>query len=222
MKYILNILKKKNPFVIVKAATTLDGKIATLNYKSKWITDEELRREGNRLRCYCDAILCGINTIIQDDPFLTCRVFKNKEMKKIILDPNLKIDEKANIFKKDSVIIFYHKENKEKIKILKDKGVELIKLDLKDAFFDWKEILNELYKRNIASLLIEGGGKTISSALKAKIVDKMYLFYAPKIMGKGISFSEDLSYGLKNLIQLKDFKIYQFKKGFILEGYPKK
>ncbi len=212
-------IREKKPFVFVKAATTLDGKIATLNYESKWITDEILRKEGNRLRCYCDAILCGITTILKDNPFLTCRVFKNKKMKKIILDPHLKISEKANVFKEDNVIIFYHKENKEKIRILKDKGAELIRLDLKGNFFDWKEILKELYKRNIAALLIEGGAKTISSALKAKIVDKIYLFYAPKIMGKGISFSDGLSYNLKNLIKLKDFKIHQFKEGFILEGY---
>ncbi len=212
-------IKEKKPFVIVKAATTLDGKIATLNYESKWITDERLRKEGNKLRCYCDAILCGINTIIKDNPHLTCRTLKDKKMIKIILDPNLKIDEKANVFKENNVIIFYHKEDKEKIKILKNMGVELIRLDLKDNFFDWNEILKELYKRNIASLLIEGGAKTISSALKAKIVDKIYLFYAPKIMGKGISFSDGLSYNLKNLIQLKDFKIYQFKEGFILESY---
>lgn len=217
----LKYIKEKKPFVIVKVATTLDGKIATLNYQSKWITDEKLRKEGNKLRCYCDAILCGINTIIKDNPYLTCRVLKNKKMKKIIIDPSLKIDEKANVFKEDSVIIFYHKEN-EKIGILKNMGVELIKLTLKDNFFDWNEILKELYKRNIASLLIEGGAKTISSALKAKIVDKIYLFYAPKIMGKGISFSDGLSYDLKNLIQLKEFHIHQFKDGFILEGYLKK
>lgn len=212
-------IKEKKPFVIVKVATTLDGKIATLNYESKWITDEKLRKEGNRLRCYCDAVLCGINTVIKDNPYLTCRVLKNKKMKKIILDPNLKIDEKANIFKENNVIIFYYKEDKDKIKILKDMGVELIRLELKDNFFDWNEMLKELYKRNIASLLIEGGAKTISSALKAKIVDKIYLFYAPKIMGKGISFSDDLFYNLRNLIRLKDFKIQQFKEGFILEGY---
>lgn len=215
-------IKEKKPFVIIKAATTLDGKIATLDYESKWITDERLRKEGNRLRCYCDAILCGINTIIKDNPYLTCRVLKNKKIKKIIIDPNLKIDKKAKVFKGNSVIIFYHKEDKEKIKFLKNLGVELIRLDLKNNFFDWQEILKELYKRNIASLLIEGGAKTISSALKAKIVDKIYLFYAPKIMGKGISFSEDLAYNLKNLIKLKEFKIHQFKEGFILEGYLKK
>lgn len=212
-------IKEKKPFVIVKVATTLDGKIATLEGYSKWLTSEKLRKEGNRLRCFCDAVLCGINTIIKDNPFLTCRVLKNKNIKKIILDPHLRIEKDFNIFKDNSIIIFYNKEDKEKIEDLEKSRVELIKLDLKNGFFDWEAILNKLYERKIASVLIEGGGRTISSALKAKIVDKIFLFYAPKIMGKGISFSEELAYNLENLIKIKDFKISCFKEGFIFEGY---
>ena len=213
-------VKEKKPFVIAKAAITLDGKMATLEGNSQWITDERLRKEANRLRCYCDAVLCGINTIIKDNPLLTCRVLKNKKIKKIILDPFLKIEKDFNIFKGNSVIIFYHKEEKRKIEELEKMGAELIRLELKDDFFDWQEILAKLYEKEIASLLIEGGAKTISSALKAKVVDKIFLFYAPKIMGKGLAFANGLNYDLKNLLKIKDFKINCFKEGFIFEGYP--
>jgi diaminohydroxyphosphoribosylaminopyrimidine deaminase/5-amino-6-(5-phosphoribosylamino)uracil reductase len=213
-------VKEKKPFVIAKAAITLDGKMATLDGSSQWITDERLRKEANRLRCYCDAVLVGINTIIKDNPLLTCRVLKNKKLKKIVLDPNLKIDKDFNIFKEDSVIIFYSKEEKKKIEELEKIGAELIRLEAKDGFFDWQEILAKLYEKEIACLLIEGGAKTISSALKAKVVDKIFLFYAPKIMGKGLAFADGLSYNLENLLKIKDFQINYFKEGFIFEGYP--
>lgn len=205
------------PFVILKLGLTLDGRIATKKGESKWITSPQSRMFDQRLRKEADAILAGINTVLKDNPKLTCRIEPKKQLTRVILDPKLQTPINANVIKgKCKTIIFTARNKKSNFK-----GVEIVKVKSeKNRILSWDEILKELAKRQIASVLIEGGAQVASSALQANIVDKLYLIYAPKILGQGISFSDYLKLnGLKSAIRFKDYKIFNCGKDFILEAY---
>ncbi|MEO0102818.1 MAG: bifunctional diaminohydroxyphosphoribosylaminopyrimidine deaminase/5-amino-6-(5-phosphoribosylamino)uracil reductase RibD, partial [candidate division WOR-3 bacterium] len=179
-EWYIKYMKEKKPYVTLKAALTLDGKMATKGGESKWITGEKARDFSNLLRCEQDAILVGINTVIKDNPRLTCRRIK-KAMKRVILDQREELEKK---------------------------GVKVISVKEDKGLLSWDEILNGLYQLGCAKILIEGGARVFSSALKGGIVDKMLLFFAPKILGTGLSFTEKLSFGsLQEAIELKEGKV---------------
>lgn len=211
------------PFVILKLGLTLDGRIATKSGESKWITTSESRREGQILRRNTDAILVGAGTIIKDNPCLTCRINTKKKLTRVILDSKLKTPLNAKVLKgNNQTLIFINQNAKIENRNYKSKckNLEIIPINGKGNFLSWNEILKELAKRNIASVLIEGGAQVASSALKANIVDKIYLIFAPKILGQGVSFSDHLNLDdLKSAIRLKDYKIIPCGKDFIVEGY---
>ncbi|MCS7258948.1 MAG: bifunctional diaminohydroxyphosphoribosylaminopyrimidine deaminase/5-amino-6-(5-phosphoribosylamino)uracil reductase RibD [candidate division WOR-3 bacterium] len=210
-------IKQKIPFVTLKLALTLDGKIATIRGQSQWITSKTSREYVQLLRKDADAILVGIGTVIKDDPHLTCRIAPKKKLWRIILDPNFKIPKNAQVLhQRGPVLIFVNKRKLNKIP--KSLGAEIVPLAC-DNEFDWGEILSELGKRNIASLLIEGGAQIASSALKSQIVDKVYLFYAPKILGQGLGFSDYLiSKNLESALKLKEYSIVRCDVDFIIKG----
>lgn len=194
LKYITSEL----PFVYLKKAQTLDGYIATSSSDSKWITNEQARKEGHKFRQKVDAILVGIGTILADDPALTTRLEKTetKDPLRIILDPLLEIPIDAQIIEQKSeaeTLIITAAEFppaqavakfKKKEKILKKSGVQIISFAV-DAnnYFDLKEILKYLHQQKIASILVEGGAKLSHSFLAQKLIDKFYYFIAPKIYG---------------------------------------
>jgi len=213
--------KKNRPFVILKLGLSLDGRIATSKGDSKWITSSESRRFVQRIRKEADAVLVGINTILKDDPRLTCRIDSKKVLIKVILDPNLLTPPHAKVLKGNCPTLIFANKNSRSAILSRGKNIEIIRVESdKNDFLSWNDILKELAKRNIASVLIEGGAQVASSALQAGAVDKLYLIYAPKILGKGITFSDYLSLdGLKSAIRLKDYKIVNCGKDFILEAY---
>jgi diaminohydroxyphosphoribosylaminopyrimidine deaminase/5-amino-6-(5-phosphoribosylamino)uracil reductase len=213
--------QKGKPFVILKLGLSLDGRIATSEGESKWITNPQSRKFGQELRKQCDAILVGINTILKDNPKLTCRIAPEKKLIKVVLDPNLITPPHANVLKGFCPTLIFANKKSRSIMMSREKNFEIIRVKSdKNDFLSWNDILTELGKRNIASVLIEGGAQVASSALQAVIVDKIYLMYAPKILGKGISFSDYLNLdGLKSAIKLKDYKIYNCGKDFIVEAY---
>ena len=213
--------QKHQPYVILKLGLSLDGRIATSKGESKWITSPKSRVFGQELRKQADAILVGINTILKDNPRLTCRIAPGKTLIKVILDPNLLTPPHAKVLKGNCPTLIFANKNSRSVLLSREKNLEIIRVDSDDNdLLAWDNILSELAKRNIASVLIEGGAQVASSALQAGIVDKLYLIYAPKILGKGISFSDHLSLdSLKSAIKLKDYKIINSEKDFILEAY---
>ncbi len=191
-QFIKNI-KYNRPYVTLKLATTIDGKIADRFYNSKWITNEKSREYVHKLRFEHDAILVGAGTICSDNPTLTVRHKKKKlNWTKIILDPFLQVPPSANIFESQNNVIFItqdpttisqaEKENfKKKLKVLSEKGCNFIFLELKKNGFDTKKILKELYSLNIYSVFIEGGSQVASSFLQNNSVDRFIRFIAPKL-----------------------------------------
>lgn len=182
----IKFMTLKMPLVVGKCAQTLDGKIATRTGDSKWITSESTRQFARKLRNEFDAILVGINTVLKDNPCLNA-ADKNKTIKKIVLDSSLKISLKAKLFKGCSLqncfIATTRKASKQKIAQFEKKGIQVIVCPFCKGKIDFKWLFKELAKKQIMSILIEGGAKVLGNAIASGLVDKMHIYIAPKIVG---------------------------------------
>src|SRR6266403_1627679 len=185
-------IRTKRPFVTLKSALTLDGQLtlpkSRQRKKSTWITSEESRAEVQRMRHASDALLTGIGTILADDPLLTDRsgLPRRRKLLRVILDSQLKLSPKSRIVEtanKDLLVFTGASLQSPKARKLQDAGVELIRATARRGQIDLKAVLKELGRREILSVLLESGPSLNGSALTAKIVDKLFLFYAPKIAG---------------------------------------
>lgn len=182
----MHYIKEKQPFIALKYAMTLDGKISTKSGDSKWISNEKSREHVHKLRKKYSSILVGINTVIADDPMLNCRIEKGVDPVRIICDSSLKISPYTNIVKsaKDiPTIIAYCNENEEKANLLKESGIELIKVGKTKNGIDLKELFTEIGQTGIDSVLVEGGAMIHASLLEGNLVDRVYAYIAPKIIG---------------------------------------
>jgi diaminohydroxyphosphoribosylaminopyrimidine deaminase/5-amino-6-(5-phosphoribosylamino)uracil reductase len=186
------------PLVTLKSALTLDGQLALPRMRSgktrEWITSEESRAEVHRMRHASDALLTGIGTILTDDPLLTDRsgLPRRRRLLRVILDSKLRLSLKARILETlaNDLLVFTGASLKSpKGRKLQDSGVELISVKLRGGKIDLGAVIKELGKREILSVLLEAGPKLNAAALAAGIVQKLILFYAPKIAGKkGVPF----------------------------------
>jgi len=196
----------KTPFVILKMAMTLDGKIATQNGCSKWITGAEARNRVQELRKQCDAILIGGETARQDKPSLTIRDENNniitdlQQPKRIILSRNKTLDYNS---------------------LLAQEGGDISTVSLKDGD-EWQKFLLDLGQSGITALLIEGGGEVAAAALNAHIVDKIEFHIAPKILGGKNSRSVIGGFdplNLDNCHNLQDIEIKHYGNDIAISGY---
>ena len=182
----------KRTFIAIKTATTLDGKIATKTGSSKWITDEISREEVQKLRNKYDAILTSSETVIKDNPSMTCRMENGRNPIRIVLDTNLKTPKDSKIYNNDGTkIIVVVGEQIEDCRLKEHaRNVEFIKCPLKNGHIDIKKALEKLYEYGIMSVLIEAGGTLNNAFIQENLVDKLYQFVAPKILADntGINF----------------------------------
>ncbi len=187
--------RKGRPFMMLKVAVTLDGMLATKDGESRWITGKEARHKAMELRCQADAVLVGVNTVLNDDPLLTCRAVRGKKLFRVVLDSKLRIPLDSRLLgAKGPVLLFTANESRAKARKLEQKGAIVVKVARnRKGLLRWDRILRELYTRQILSVLIEGGALVASSAFEKGIVDKVYAFHAPKVLGPGKS----LSFGMK-------------------------
>lgn len=176
-------IQKKIPYVIVKEAMTLDGKIATRLGDSKWISSEPARKWVHQLRSEVDAILVGKKTLLQDNPRLTARGKNSKQPIRILLASNGSLPTHLNVFSKSGKTWMVMAKNGSQKSNWEKRGLEVIQVKQNKEGLDLKELLKKLGQRGITSLLVEGGGETVFRFLKAKCVNKMVLFVAPKIVG---------------------------------------
>ena len=178
----------KTPYVVMKYAMTLDGKIATKTGASKWITGESARKEVQHMRHQYMGIMAGIGTVLADDPMLNVRVEGWKSPVRIVCDSKLRIPPGSQIVKsaeKYRTIVAYaeQKNAEEKIKILHTMGVETIYCPDEKNQIDLKKLMADLGNRGIDSILLEGGGTLNDSALRVGIVKEVQAFVAPKLFG---------------------------------------
>ena len=227
----LKYVQTKRPFVILKCAATLDGRIATRSGDSKWVTGEKARRFVHRLRHAVDAILVGIGTIHADNPSLTTRIGSKKGVDpvRIVLDAHLSISPAAKILNLDSnsdtILVVGNKIAEDKKKSVQKKGVRLIQQPAASDQIDLNLLMDQLGAMGITSVLVEGGSRVIASAFGSGIVDKIYFFYAPKILAgdDGIPICRGKGRRLMNdSIRVKDVRIRRFDDDVMIEGYIEK
>ena len=195
---------KNQPYITLKIATSLDGKIALINGKSKWITSEKLRKLSHKLRAKNDAILTGIGTVIADDPLLTYRSSDEQhDPIRIILDSDLRISKDSQIVRtadKIRTIIFTAQTSKNL-----HSNIKIITVKKADSGLNLKDILKYVANLGINNLLIEAGQKINTAFIKENLVDKIILFQSKKIIGgDGLNVIGDLN--LQNLNQCFEFK----------------
>jgi diaminohydroxyphosphoribosylaminopyrimidine deaminase / 5-amino-6-(5-phosphoribosylamino)uracil reductase len=180
----------RTPFVTVKSAMSLDGRIATKTGESKWITNEQSRAYGMKLRAGCDAILVGINTVLRDDPKLTIRgeyqAKRTFPLKRIVLDPSARIELGARLlndeFKAFTTVITTKSAPKKKLNALRSR-VNVLVAPVRRGKLDLPWVLKQLGKQNITSLLVEGGGETNAEFLLNRLAHRVVFFYAPMVVG---------------------------------------
>lgn len=185
----IKYVRTKLPFVVLKMAATLDGRIATRTGDARWVTGPAARARVHALRHAMDAIMVGVGTVKADDPELTTRLEKGHgvDPTRIILDTGLRMPETARMLRQASAaetwVICGPGVDENSRKRLSDQGALILESSLANGRIDLKALMGVLGTRGIASLLIEGGARVAASALKAGIVDKVLFFYAPKILG---------------------------------------
>lgn len=220
-------IQTKKPFVALKMATSLDGKIATYNGDSKWITNEKSRAFAHRLRLQYSSILVGINTVLTDDPSLNVRIknIKTKNPLRIVLDSKLQIPLEAKILDisiAPTWIATTNQASSIKIKQLENLGLTVLVCPEKEGKIDLHFLLVELGKANIDSLIVEGGGTVNFGFAKEKLADKIYAFLAPKLIGGESAKTGMEGYGfalLSEVIELKNLSYKRMKNDLLIEAY---
>lgn len=198
----------KLPYIRLKWAMTLDGKIATRTGASKWITGEEARGQVQRLRHASMGILAGIGTVMADDPLLTCRIENGRNPLRIICDSHLRIPLESKLVRtvKDVPLLVACTEETEKAKALREAGAEVLVCPEKNKEVDLSFLFQTLGDREIDSVLVEGGGSLNESALKTGLVNEIDAFIAPKIFG-GRAKSPVEGEGIKEVDEAYHFRL---------------
>ncbi len=195
------------PFVAMKTAMTADGKIASYTYDSKWITNSLSRQWVHQLRASLKGIMVGVNTVIHDDPSLNVRLEtpNTRQPIRIILDTRLDIPLNAEVIQtarqQPTIIVTTSKASSDKLESLKKTGVTLLTASIKDGEVDLLDALKKLASMKINSILLEGGSAVNFSAMQAGVIDEIYSFIAPKILGGSNALSP---VGGKGIAALKD------------------
>jgi diaminohydroxyphosphoribosylaminopyrimidine deaminase/5-amino-6-(5-phosphoribosylamino)uracil reductase len=220
-KYIL----MKVPFVILKVAATLDGKIATRNGESKWISSEASRRLVHRLRNEVDAVVVGVGTVLKDDPLLTARMRGGRDPVRIILDSHLRIPEDARVIGVSSsrtLIATTPLAPKDKIERLDKAGVQVLLIESKNGVVDLRAFLSKMGEMGVMSVLVEGGSRVNGAFLDEGLVDKFLLFLSPRLMGDpqalGVFQGKGFEH-LKDSTSVKDVKVKRIGEDILIEGY---
>lgn len=218
-------IKNNMPFVTLKSAISLDGKIATCTGQSQWISCTKSREYSHFLRHINQGIAVGIQTVINDDPRLNTRIEGGVDPVKIIFDSKLKISPDAKLLSSGAKTLIFTTENFDQNNynsLSENKNIEIIITDDIEGKVDLKQALFKAYQRGIANILVEGGGEINFSLLREKLVQKFILFYAPIIIGgeKAPSFSGKNGFeNLEECPHIENLKIEKIGTDLKLEGY---
>ena len=221
-----NIVKKKRPFVTLKIAQTLDGRIATMSGDSKWITGKDARTYAHQLRSENEAVLVGMGTVKADNPSLTIRYLKGNNPYRIVVSESLE-------FPTSCKLIANNRDHKTIIATTKRSLAKYSRNKKTNSLTFWEikksgknrlnlsDILQKAYAFGIHSILVEGGSQMATSFLKAKLVDKLVVITAPLFLGSGLNSIGNLEIGaIKNAIKLKNYFRFQCGQDQVFVGYP--
>jgi diaminohydroxyphosphoribosylaminopyrimidine deaminase/5-amino-6-(5-phosphoribosylamino)uracil reductase len=228
------------PWVTLKAAASLDGRMALPSGESKWITGETARSWAHLMRAEHDAVLVGVGTILADDPELTVRHTCGKSPLRIILDTNLTLPSSARALK-EGCLILTGCGDREKKRSLERLGAEVCVVPLQESFsreglsqeglssgsgntkagsrVDLKAALEELARRNVQSVMVEGGPRVIAAFIERELCDSLAFFMAGSLMGQGLGLGEGLRFDfMKDVVRLKDIRTRRAGSDLFLEG----
>jgi diaminohydroxyphosphoribosylaminopyrimidine deaminase/5-amino-6-(5-phosphoribosylamino)uracil reductase len=221
-------IRTRRPFVILKCAATLDGRLATRTGDAKWVTGPEARAYVHRLRHAVDGILVGVNTIKTDDPRLTTRLPEGPgvDPRRIILDTRLRLPLTARVLHLQSAAETLVVAGPEADPAARDAvaatGARIITAPLHQGRIDLTWLMEHLGAMGLASLLIEGGGQVAGAALRSGIVDKLCLFYAPKLLGGDDGIPMCAGPGavlMRDSLPVKSVRIQRLAEDLLVEGY---
>ncbi len=223
-EHYFKFIKSGIPYVTVKYAQTLDGRIATKTGDSQWISSEASRKYVHVLRSTNDGIVVGAGTVTADNPQLTVRHVKGKNPLRIIVDSKLRIPIKSSVLTDDNphqtIIATTSNAPSRKITAIKKLGAEVLVVKKeRNGKVSFSSLLKELGKREIMSVLVEGGSGMITALLKVNLVDKMIIPISPRILGKGLEAIGDLNINkIKDAIKFSSFKTMKKGDDLIFEG----
>ncbi|MBR2773532.1 MAG: bifunctional diaminohydroxyphosphoribosylaminopyrimidine deaminase/5-amino-6-(5-phosphoribosylamino)uracil reductase RibD [Selenomonadaceae bacterium] len=222
----LKWITRRLPFVTMKFACTLDGKIATVAGESQWISSEESRRFTHHLRDINDAILVGVGTVLADNPSLTTRLVEGKNPVRVIVDSNARTPLESKVVADKSartIVAVTANAPPDKVRALKLRGVEVITAGNFERV-DLTALMHALAEREITSVLVEGGGTIHFSMLRARLVDKVLAFIAPKLIGGSRALSAVGGEGfakLSDAVELNDITTTTLGADILISGYVK-
>ncbi len=216
------------PFVWMKSAMTLDGKTATRTGDSKWITGEESRLEVHRLRDRLDAIMVGVGTVLADDPQLTCRLPGGRDPVRVVVDNQARTPPGAALLRSGSpaptIIAVTAEAPAERIEALSGAGAEIVKVEREPGGrVSFPHLLRLLAARELTSVLLEGGNSLIATAVEAGLVDKAWLFVAPKTIGGREAPGPIGGLGGATMSQARHWRfsdLRRFGDDLLIEAYP--
>jgi diaminohydroxyphosphoribosylaminopyrimidine deaminase/5-amino-6-(5-phosphoribosylamino)uracil reductase len=221
----VRFITARKPFVILKSAMSIDGKIATPSGESRWITGRRARAAVHKIRSTVDAVMIGIGTAIKDNPRLTARIKGGRNPLKIIIDPRAEIPlrQKALTYEPEKTIVVVS-ERAPKAKIIKIErtGARILILPSKKGVIDLKMLMKLLAGDGVVSIMIEGGGELSARAIEARIVNKVLFFISPKIIGGRRAKTPVEGEGVKRLsraLQLKNIKCSGVGEDLLIEGH---
>lgn len=215
------------PFVTLKLASTLDGRIATSGGESQWITGTDARRHVHRMRGRSDAVMVGVNTVLNDDPLLTVRHVKGRDPLRVIVDSTLRTPVDSKVFRGLGIndgaglIIFTAKGAPgRKVSRVQRAGAKVVELPRTKDGVGVRMVLKRLGEMGVATVLVEGGGRLSASLIKAGMVDRVSLFFSPLILGADAKASiGDLCVKrLESAIRLKGLSTRRFGGDILIEG----
>ncbi len=215
------------PFVTAKFAMSLDGKLATRESDSKWISNEWSRERAHRVRWETDAIMVGLNTVLKDDPQLTARTLTgNREPLRVIVDSSGQTPLESRVFATPERVLMATTRAISALRATEysNMGIDVIVLPERRGGVDLEELLNELGRREITGVLVEGGGKLLGSLFDHSLVDKVMAFVAPIIIGGGEAMTPVAGKGVgvvSQALRLKRVNTERLVDDVMVVGYTK-
>ena len=219
------LMQKELPYITVKWAMSIDGKIATHTGESRWITSDESRKYAHKIRGQMDGILVGINTVVRDDPLLTCRIEGGRNPKRIVVDSSaiLPVNSRllSTINEGEIIVAVSKNAQRNRVEKLEQLGCKIVQTKDMNGRVDLKELFQRLGEMKLTNILVEGGSRVITSVIEGRIADRVMVFVAPIIIGGAGAKSPVLGTGINKIseaAEIDEIEIKRFSNDIVIEG----